>query len=184
MKKFGEKFEKYKPLVIESMAIPDTGNKHERKFLEYYKLDKSQLPEIMPTNKPYAHRINKMELCTYRVLERSKSLAIIEEEENELDKTVVEVAPTANVYQIPHYQQDLAECIKSTLSEFNYYVVELGLNVMLGRNFKIPELLFEVDLTCDSGNRTDVTAYDIAPSDKSEYIRLLSGEVKIYSAPA
>ena len=178
MKKFGEKFEEYEPLGIESITIPDTGNKYERKFLEYYKLDKGRLPEIMPTNELYAHRTDKRELCTFRVLEWSKFHTIIEEE-NELDKAVVEVAPTANVYQIPHYQQDLDKYIKSTLSEFNYYVVELGLNVMLGREFKIPKLLFEVDLTCDSGNRTDVTAYDIAPGDKSEYIRLLSGKVKI-----
>lgn len=178
MKKFGEKFEEYKPLGIENLTIPDTGHEYEREFLEHYDLDKDRLPEIMPTNEPYAHRTDRGELCTFRVLGRSEFLTRIEEE-NELDRAVVEVAPTANVYQIPHDQQDLDEYIKRTLSVFNYYVVELGLNVMLGREFKIPKLLFEVDLKCDGRDRTDVTAYDIAPDDKSEYISLLSGKVRI-----
>lgn len=174
-KKFGRKFEEYEPFGIEHMAILDTGDKYETKFLEQYGLDKNRLPEIIPTNEPYARRTDSGELHAIRVL---KSGEIPAEIEDELNKVVVEIAPTANVYQIPSDQQDLAEFIKKTLSEFDYYIVELGLNVMLGRKFKIPELLFEVDLKC-SGERTDVTAYDIAPDDTIKHVKVISGKISL-----
>lgn len=110
-----------------------------------------------------------------RGMEESKSS--IKNELNE--KVVVEVAPTANVYQIPPDQKDLSEYIKKTLSEFNYYIVELGLNVVLGREYKVPKLFFEINLKSDSIDKTDVVAYDIAPGDTTKYTELLRGRVKI-----
>lgn len=176
MKKFGEKFKEYKRFGIEHIAIPDTGVKYEAEFLKRYELNKNQLPEIMPKNEPYARKTDSGELCTFRVLTSSEIPTRIEDE---LHKVVVEVAPTANAYQISTDQKDLAEFIKKTLSEFNYYVVELGLNVMLGQKFKIPELLFTVDLKCDGKDRTDVTAYDIAPDDSIKHIKIISGKISL-----
>ena len=63
-----------------------------------------------------------------------------------LDKAIIGVAPTANVYQILDDQTDLSDSIKKTFSKYNYFIVELGLNVMLGREFKIPKLLLWLTL--------------------------------------
>jgi hypothetical protein len=148
MKKFGEKFDRYEPLEIERVSIADENR-------------------------------------TYRVLREASSLletkggsGSIKELEAELNKSVVEVASAANVYQISPDQKDLSDFIKKTLTWFNYYVVELGLNVMVGRKCSIPELLFKVILMGD-GNTENVVAYDIAPKDETEYRKLLSGNVKI-----
>ena len=176
MKKFGEKFQEYRPFSIEHVSIPDTGSRYETKFLELYGLDKARLPEIMPQNEPHAFKTAGGEPRTLRVL---RSLEIPTEMKNELDKVVIEIAPTANVYQISPSQQGLADSIKQTLSEFNYYIVELGLNIMLGRKFKIPEFLFEVDVKCDGKDRTDVTAYDITPDDSIKHIKVISGKISL-----
>ncbi|MGP8328901.1 MAG: hypothetical protein ACT6FF_01085 [Methanosarcinaceae archaeon] len=176
MKKFGEKFKEYKPFEIEHMGIPDTGNEFETQFFEEFDLDKDRLPEIMPLSEPYACKAAGGELYALKVLEICKLTSTIKDE---LNKIVIEVAPTANVYRIPDNQHDLAESIKRTLPEFNYYVVELGLNVLLGRKSKIPELLFEVDLTCDGKNREDVTAYDIAPNDNIKHIKVIGGKISL-----
>lgn len=168
MKKFGEKFKEYEPFGIKHVAIPDTGDEYEAKF-ERYGLYTRRIPEKTPK------KMLKKEPHALRVLKGSEIPA---ESKKELNKVVVEAAPTANVYQIPADQKDLAEFIKKTLSEFNYYIVELGLNVLAGRKFKIPELLFEVDLKCD-GERTDVTAYDIAPDDTIKHVKIISGKISL-----
>ncbi len=80
------------------------------------------------------------------------------------------MAPAANVYQIPPDQQDLSDFVKKTLLWYNFYVVELGLNVMVGWEYQVPELLFKVGLRCDR-ERTDVIAYDIAPKDETKYTK-------------
>jgi hypothetical protein len=148
MKKFGEKFDIYEPLEIEQVSIPDE---------------------------------NK----TYGVLREASGLlktkgvsGSTKELEAELNKSVVEVASAANVYQISPDQKDLSDFIKKTLIWFNYYVVELGLNVMVGKKCTIPELLFSVALQGD-GTTENVVAYDIAPKDETEYTKLLNGNVKI-----
>ncbi len=187
----GEKMVNFRPFGIQHIAIPagiagpamaapaeispsapsPVGNK----FMKAYGLDENQFPEIIPENEPYARK-TVIGPSALRVIENS---AIPSKLENELRKVVVEVAPTANAYQIPDDQPDLAKFIKNTLFHFNYYVVELGLNVMLGKGFEIPELLFEVDLECDGKDRTDVTAYDIAPDNTIKHIQIISGKISL-----
>lgn len=151
MKKFGEKFEEYVPVEIDHISVSDTD--HGREAVSYEPFDLMKL-------KKKSAPMSRAEL------------------EAELKKHVIEVAPVANVYQIPPDQQDLSDSVKRTLSWFNYYVVELGLNVMVGREYKIPELLFQVALRGDTEG-IDVVAYDIAPKDETKYTNLLSGNVKI-----
>jgi hypothetical protein len=176
MKKFGQKFKEYKPLEIEHVSIPDTKSINETKFLNQYNLDKYQLQEIMPKTEPYAYRTSKGELSPLRVL---RNIDIPNKLKEELNKSVIEIAPTANIYQISPSQKDLSDFIKNTLTQFNYYVVELGLNVMLGKRFTIPELLFEVDLKCNGKDATDVTAFDIAPDDSIKHIKVISGKISL-----
>ncbi|MBU6998448.1 MAG: hypothetical protein HXS41_04815 [Theionarchaea archaeon] len=112
----------------------------------------------------------------FKTLARGQSE--MKELQEELSRPVVGIAPAANVYMISPDQEDLADFIKRTLPIYNYYVVELGLNVLVGRTAQIPELLFQV--TLKGGTReTDVVAYDIAPKDEKKYTELISGSVKI-----
>lgn len=156
MKKFGEKFERYEPIEIE----PESVQNMER---EFQKKEEKEYEEIGNQYKSLGEK-------GYKEL-RAELKA-------ELNKPVIEVAPTANVHQISLDQEDVSDYIKKTFTWFNYYVVELGLNVMVGRKLKVPELLFKAALTCDK-NETDVVAYDIAPKDETKYTKLLSGNVKI-----
>lgn len=141
---------------------------------KFGKFRKYEPLEVEPTS------IRKQDFSPKRGLEEILKLTpdAKNELEAELNTPVIEIAPAANVYQIPPDQKDLADFVKKTLSWYNYYVVELGLNVMVGRKIKIPELLFKVVLQCDK-NQEDVIAYDIAPKDETTYTELLKGKVKI-----
>lgn len=162
MKNFGERFTEYQPLGIEDIIVPEVK--------DYYSKDsglsanESGSPGRKTRDLIYMGRTMGGGSATDRLKE-------------ELGKVVVKVAPTANVYQISSSQRDLATPIKKTLSEFKYYIVELGLNVMLERGIGIPELLFEVDIKCDGKDRTDATAFDIAPDDSFRRIKVISGKI-------
>ncbi len=177
MKSFGTKFRIYKPFKIEHLAVPDVRTNSGTKFLNRYGLQREKLTEIMPMDKARIYKMRRGgEPHPLKVVGKSRPLDKIKKE---LNKVVVGVAPGANVYQIPSNQPDLDKSIKNTLGEFNYYIVELGLNVMLGRQFKIPELLFQIDLKSDGQNKTDVTAYDIAPDNKIKHVKVLSGKINL-----
>ncbi len=148
MKKFGERFDEYEPIKVEHVSFFDTDNR-----------------EIIDKD-------------ISRPLRMKKASEQEEELRAEMKSPIVEVAPTANAYQISPDQEGVADFIKKTLTWYNYYVVELGLNVMVGRESTVPELLFKVVLKSDKGPM-DAVAYDIAPKDETRYKELLSGNVKI-----
>ncbi len=52
----------------------------------------------------------------------------------------------SRVYQIPPRQKGLSPFVKGSLQFYDYYVAELGLNVMVGKDTKITSLLCNVDL--------------------------------------
>lgn len=171
-KNFGQKFKTYQPFQIEHLALSGANTK----FFEKYNIKADALSEIMPLiTAPSKQFKSTAVIKPLKIISKGASLDKIEKE---LAEVVVAVAPSANVYQIPPDQADLAKTIKNTLSEFDYYVVELGLNVMLGKQFKIPELLFKVELANDA-EKTDVTAYDIAPDDKIEKIKVIGGKISL-----
>ena len=178
MHKFGEKFEKYEPLVDENIAIPETKKESAEDFFDTYSLKKSDFPQLMPPDvAKYGVKIGEAKpiLVARSIISNDEIPSTLKDE---LNKIVIGVAPTANVYQIPPDQKDLDSKIKQTLSVFDYYLVELGLNVMLNQGYTIPQLLFEVDLTCDK-NRTDVTALDIFPTDKITNVQIVSGKIGV-----
>jgi hypothetical protein len=171
-KSFGQKFKSYEPFQIEHLALPSVNTK----FLKKYNIKVNGLSEVAPLRTAPGMQFRRAaKIRPLKVVGRSASLDRIKKE---LARVVVAVAPSANVYQIPRGQPDLAVSIKNTLSEFDYYVVELGLNVMLGRQFKIPELLLNVKLINDA-EKTDVTVYDMAPDDKIKKIKAISGKVSL-----
>ena len=148
MKKFGEKFGQYEPVEIDHISVIGTKNE---------KLSNDEALNLV----------------------RKKGSDNLDDVlKAEMDRPVMEIAPAVNMYQISPDQEDLSDFIKKTFSWFNYYVVELGLNVMVGRKCKIPEVLFKIALKSETP-QIDVVAYDIAPKDETEYTKLLSGNVKI-----
>lgn len=177
MKEFGRKFQTYQTFSIEHVAVPEK-DKSRAGFLRKYDLSENQLAEIMPFDVTGVYKFKRAGKGpeTFKVIGKGKVLDKIKQE---LNKVIVGIAPTAHVYKIPDDQPELSQQIKNTLSEFNYYLVELGLNVMLGRRFKIPEMLLQVDLKSDGQNRTDVTAYDMAPDDKIKNVKLVSGKISL-----
>ena len=49
----------------------------------------------------------------------------------------------------------------------------------MGREAKIPGLVFEVDLRSDGKDRTDVTAYDVMPNDKIKRVKVIEGKISL-----
>lgn len=177
MKNFGKKFKTYQPFGIEHLAIP-AKNKSQTVFLGKYNLSKDKLAELEPIRAAGAYKLKRggERPKTLKVINKGSALNKIK---RELSKAVVGVAPAANVYKISPDQKELSKVIKDTYPEFNYYLVELGLNVMLGRRLKISELLFQVELKNNGPNKTDVTAYDMAPDDKIKRVKVVGGKVSL-----
>lgn len=142
MTRFGENFDKteYQPLAVEHVSIPNINDDLERDFLTANKLDKARLASIQPRFEPYAVKTGKV-LLTNTII-RSSDITSGTDLANELQKTVVGVAPTAHVYQIQSDQPGIDTSVKQTLSAFNYYVTELGLNVLLGDQVTSPKPFF------------------------------------------
>jgi len=160
MKRFGEQFKEYKALEI-ARASP------------------LSRPMIAPNiDHPYAVLEEKMlSLRTKRTKEGKKEYA--DTIRKELRKATIKVAPAPNIYQISPKQPDLSAFIKSTLLGFDYYLVELGLNVIVGREAKVPTLRFKVDLYSNGAERTDVTTYSIAPTDSIKRTKIVEGKISI-----
>jgi len=179
MTRFGEDFDEteYQPLAVEHVSIPNINDDLEREFLTANKLDKARLASIQPMIEPHAVKTGKV-LLTNTVI-RSSDITPGTDLANELQKTVVKVAPTAHVYQLQSDQPGIDTSVKQTLSVFSYYMTELGLEVLLGDNVTLPELLLSVELTCDGKDQTDAVAYDIAPKDTIEWTTIVSGQISL-----
>ena len=107
-------------------------------------------------------------------------LTISDTEKKEILKKIkVGASTTANIYAISPDQKDLSEAITQNMRYFNYYVVELGLNVKVGQEAKIPQLHFDVNLRCDSKQKDDLTTNSIAPTDEISKRKIVDGTVKI-----
>jgi hypothetical protein len=184
METFGSNFQSFQSFDIAHIAIPTTGDLNQTKFFKNYNLNEALLPEIMPAIKPYALKTRDSQLETFRIIGKDHGLSIIKadimsaatEEFPSLDLFLVSIAPTANVYSIPPDKPDIGDAIKQTLSVFNYYIVELGLNVLTGKRYSIPELTFHVEIVCNK-EKTDVTAFDIAPNDLFKVVQIISGKI-------
>lgn len=186
MKKFGDTFKKYEPFEIDYISIPDTSIDYHEIVDLGVKVDRYGLAELISVgvdslSEPGGRRANATkgvlgDLFRRRVLRRSD---FSEDIETELNKVKVGVAPVANVYQISPDQPDLSNSIKNTLPYFNYYLVELGLNVSVGREARIPKLKFEAELHSDGENRTDVTTHSVSPSDRIKKVKIIDGKISI-----
>ncbi len=173
-KKFGDRFPAYDTLSIAHVAIFGSKKDYEELSRFGVAVTKDQLPEITPPPH-YVLNETKGRPVTLSILAKPY---ISNQLEAEIKEIKIGIAPTPNVYQIPPDQPDLSSVIKGTLAYYDYYLVELGLNVLTGKEAKIPALRFEVDLRCD-GARTDVTAYDIMPKDTIKRVKVIEGKVSL-----
>jgi hypothetical protein len=179
---FGGSFEKYASFGIAHMSLPYAAG--DLKAIKGLGVEISSLNELAELRPSSSHMLTVGK-------EVEKSLRIVtkdqlsSESKKRLLKTVkVGVAPVARVYAISdlsalsdEVKKNLSDEVKQNLSFFNYYVVELGLNVLVGQEATIPDLMFEVDLYSDGEDRTDVTTNSVAPTDTMRTV--LEGDVKI-----
>jgi hypothetical protein len=176
MTNFEKDFASYKRLNIQHIAFAEPSSPQELVAFKDIGVDISSLPEIVPSDARYTISAPGQAPHALKILVRKEIPNILVAQ---LSKTVVKIAPTALVYQIPENQQDLSQLIKNTLPYFDYYVVKLGLVVLLDRGDQIPELLFEVNLESGAPDKTFVTGYDMAPNDKFKDINIISGKVTL-----
>ena len=177
MKKFGEPFEKYKTFGITHLSFPNAAESLQN--IQQLGVDIKDLNELTELKPPSTHMLiatkpieQSLRVVTYDQLSADSKKTV-------LKKVKVRVAPVARVYAISPTQSDLSDAIKQNMPNFNYYVVELGLNVLVRQEAKIPELMFEVDLYSDGEDRTDVTTNSVAPTDKLHTAVAVSGNIQI-----
>jgi len=177
VKKFGEPFKEYEAFGIAHLSFPNAAQSLQNiRRLGVDIADLNELTELKPSS---THL-----LTTEKPVERSlrivtKDQLSADSKKKILKEVKVGVAPVARVYAISSGQSDLSDAIKKTMPYFNYYVVELGLNVLVGQGAKIPELMFEVDLYSNRKDRTDVTTNSVAPTDSLHTAMAVSGKISI-----
>ena len=160
------------------MALPDSKRDFEDIVNLGVSVKRDELPEIVPAEhlRLCAASYKTGEPLTLRVV---KAADISNNLEAELRKVTVGVAPAANTYKFSPDQPDLSEMIKNTMPYYDYYLVELGLNVLVGRDAQVPALVFQVDLRSDAPNRTDVTAFDVMPRDEIKTVKVIQGKISV-----
>jgi len=164
MKRFGEPFEKYEPFEIAKVSdVERTSQK-----------TGSRLAAEAATN-------NKTSKANAQLNSEFRSAAFdfAADKRSILQDIDIGAAQAANLYAINPKQKGLSQAIKQNLPYFDYYIVELGLNVRVGREVKIPQLLFTVNLHSDSKERTDVVTNSIAPTDVIKKTKVVEGKVTI-----
>jgi hypothetical protein len=177
VKKFGEPFRKYEPFGIAHLSFPNAAESLQKiQRLGVDIKDLNELTELRPSSTHILTAEKPVER-SLRVVTNDQLSA--DSKKKVLKEVKVGVAPVARVYAISPDQSDLSDTIKKTMPYSNYYVVELGLNVLVGQEAKIPELMFEVDLYSDGKDRTDVTTNSVAPTDSLHTAVAVSGKISI-----
>jgi hypothetical protein len=183
--KFGEPFKDFSQFGIDHISIPDTAESFNNiKELGVDAVSKNELAEFKP---PSEHLLKKgiPEGRSFRVIPDDK-LPSGSEACGQLKQIIVGVAPVARVYAISDLstlsddvKKNLSNEVKQDLNFFKYYVVELGLNILVGQEAKIPDVMFEVDLYSDGKDRTDVVTNSIMPLDTLKTMVSVDGNVSI-----
>jgi hypothetical protein len=78
---------------------------------------------------------------------------------------------------------DINPFMKATLKDFDYYLAELGFNVVLGKGFKMLRLRFFVDIMGNGFATPDVVSYDAFPDDQVKRVTIVGGEVSLSLDP-
>lgn len=184
MVKFGQPFKEFSQFEIAHISIPDTPDSFkEIKELGADVASRNELAELMP---PSTHSLKTGPPAEIRLVITDDKLPTGSKVSEQLKKVIVGVAPVARVYAISDLstlsddvKKNLSNEVKQDLNFFNYYIVELGLNILVGRVATIPEVMFEVDLYSDGKDRTDVTTNSIMPADTLKTMVSVNGKISI-----
>jgi len=182
--KFGQPFKEFSPFDIAHISIPDTAESFKKiKELGVDVVSRNELAELKPSS---MHLLKTGIPAETRLRVITADKLTDSEAQKQLKKVKVGVAPVARVYAISDLstlsddvKKNLSNEVKQNLNFFDYYVVELGLSALVGREATIPEVMFEVDLYSDGKDRTDVTANSIMPQVALKKILSINGKISI-----
>ena len=94
----------------------------------------------------------------------------------------IQISPTAQVVPFEELQKlgdKIDPNIAATFSKYDYYRVVFGFNVILAKNYSIPDFVFKIVLT--AGDLTDprMVCYDGFPHDTKEVAAIGTGTAKL-----
>ncbi len=172
MKRFGEPFETYKTFRAGDLVVHDSFESLTSQYVQAENASELACAVNSTKGGTPIKAPRKSATPSFFVLDDKEKQKIMR-------KIKVGASPVANVYAISPQQKDLSEAIIQNMPYFNYYIVELGLNVRVGEEAVIPNLEFRAELFSDSKTREDVTTNSIAPNDEIKKIKIVDGTVKI-----
>jgi hypothetical protein len=95
----------------------------------------------------------------------------------------IEISPAAHRVDLVKMSQEvgqkLPENLSTTLDQYDYYNVQMGLNIILGEGYRLPELRFTTHLFGDDNINANVVAYDIFPDDQIKRVKIIEGEISL-----
>jgi hypothetical protein len=95
----------------------------------------------------------------------------------------IEVAPAAHRVDLVKLAEEggqkLPPQLSSTLDEYDYYNIEMGLNIILSQGYNLTELRFKTEIYGDDNLSDNVIAYDIFPDDQVKRVTIVEGEISL-----
>jgi hypothetical protein len=171
---FHTAFDKYERLVSRALIKSDDDAN------QLVSVDKEVLPTI-----PYIMNLANLD-PPYEFRPNEKFFLVGSEESNDqirdiIEKNRIEVAPAAEYLDLVRGAQNGGHALPAGLDTINYdyYSVQLGLNIILQQDFKLTHLRFSAELYGDDKISTDVIASDTFPDDQVRTINIISGEISL-----
>jgi hypothetical protein len=98
-----------------------------------------------------------------------------------LEENKIQIAPAVHIVDLNKRatEKGIVLKTKSTMEEFNFYNVELGLNILLGKGYEIPRLRFMMEVFGDNRKSADVIAYDAFPHTQVKAVQIIGGKISL-----
>jgi hypothetical protein len=169
---FGKPFEKFQTFDVKAIVeeSEDTPNLLKKKVkverLPKFRISKSLHPDMA----------------------RDIAYAVSEEEAGpELRKAMrenkIKIAPAAHTVDLKKLAKaggtKIPPVLMATMKEYDYYNVELGLNIVLGKGYKIPSLRFMINIFGDDEMTADTIAYNAFPDDQIKKVKIIGGKISL-----
>jgi hypothetical protein len=95
----------------------------------------------------------------------------------------IRIAPAADTVNLEKEAKaggaKIPPSIMATMDEYEYYNVKLGLNITLGKGYKIPNLRFMVELFGDQQMTPDTIAYSTFPDNTVKKVKIIGGKISL-----
>jgi hypothetical protein len=98
-----------------------------------------------------------------------------------MEENKIQIAPAAHLVNLNKKADEKGLILKSkdTMNEFDFYNVELGLNILLGKGYEIPRLRFMIEIFGDNNKTADVIAYDAFPHNQVKKVQIIGGKISL-----